>query len=143
MSRPWSEAVRAITRVRRQIPDAARDALEEAGRVGVRSAQRNASGRVLKRRSGRLAASVRHKVTLDNGRAVLRLSTDSPYGRIHEMGGRIQGRPWLVFRVPGGGWRKVREVTIPARPWLRPALQDASASRGVEPCPPSHRSAPR
>ena len=48
-----------------------------------------------------------------------------PYARIHEIGGTIEGRPWLVFQLPDGGWRKVRRVRIPKRPYLQPALEDA------------------
>ena len=125
MARSWSEAVHAATRVRRQIPDVARDALHRAGRVGVRLAQQNASGRVLQRRTGRLAKSVTYTVTLAGGVAELRLRSDSPYARIHEMGGTIHGRPWLKFQLPDGSWRQVEQVVIPARPWMRPAILEA------------------
>lgn len=46
------------------------------------------------------------------------------YARLHEYGGVIRARrgPWLVFRTPDGKWHKKREVHIPARPVLTPAL---------------------
>jgi hypothetical protein len=40
------------------------------------------------------------------------------------MGGRIEGNPWLTFRIRGS-WVQVRQVLIPARPYLRPALEDS------------------
>lgn len=49
--------------------------------------------------------------------------TNVVYAAIHEFGGTIQGKPWLMFQV-GGEWRRVRQVTIPARPYFRPAIDD-------------------
>lgn len=50
-------------------------------------------------------------------------STDVRYALIHELGGvivpvRAQA---LKFRLPDGSFRIVKSVTIPARPFLRPA----------------------
>jgi phage gpG-like protein len=50
-------------------------------------------------------------------------STDVRYALIHELGGvivpvRAQA---LKFRLPDGSFRIVKSVTIPARPYLRPA----------------------
>ncbi|MCU0946810.1 MAG: hypothetical protein MUF47_00950 [Porphyrobacter sp.] len=50
-------------------------------------------------------------------------SRDVKYALIHELGGVI--RPVrakaLRFQLPDGSWRMATEVTIPARPYLRPA----------------------
>lgn len=50
-------------------------------------------------------------------------STDVRYALIHELGGvivpvRAQA---LKFKLPDGSFRIVKSVTIPARPYLRPA----------------------
>ena len=47
------------------------------------------------------------------------------YGRIHELGGIITAKAggWLRFMV-GGQWVTVASVHIPARPYLRPAVDE-------------------
>lgn len=49
-------------------------------------------------------------------------SKDVRYALIHELGGTIQpkNKPWLVFKI-GEHWVRAKQVTIPARPYLRPA----------------------
>lgn len=50
-----------------------------------------------------------------------------PYANIHEKGGTITGNPYLIFRI-GPFWYKKRSVTIPARPFLEPALEDSETN---------------
>lgn len=47
------------------------------------------------------------------------------YAGIQELGGTIQSRTgsYLTFQI-GGSWVKVRTVTIPARPYLEPAVKE-------------------
>jgi phage virion morphogenesis protein len=47
-------------------------------------------------------------------------STNAIYAAIHQAGGEIRpkNKPYLAFKLPGGGFRKVKKVTIPARPFL-------------------------
>ena len=56
------------------------------------------------------------------------------YAAIHETGGTIQGKPWLRFRIGRGKGRgkksrgsfvTVRQVTITARPYMRPSAVEA------------------
>ena len=56
-------------------------------------------------------------------------SKDVVYALIHELGGKIVPvrAKRLVFQI-GGAWRSVLSVTIPARPYLRPAA-DATYPR--------------
>lgn len=103
-------------------------AVEHTLQNAVRLAVQNASGRVLNRRSGRLVNSIKHTVKTRSGVVTGTLQAGSssvPYARIHEVGGIIQGRPWLVFQLADGGWRKVQRVVIPRRPYLQPAIEDA------------------
>ena len=48
------------------------------------------------------------------------------YGRIHELGGMIKPihGEWLTFQTYDGAWHKVKVVSMPARPYLRPALDE-------------------
>lgn len=54
------------------------------------------------------------------------LVTDTPYAAIHEYGGTIRARGggWLTFKTKDGAWHRVKEVTMPARPYIRPAIDE-------------------
>jgi phage gpG-like protein len=53
------------------------------------------------------------------------LSSDEVYAGIQEMGGTIRAKSgkYLTFQI-GGSWVKVPSVTIPARPYLNPAVME-------------------
>lgn len=48
------------------------------------------------------------------------------YAAIHEFGGVITAKAseWLHFKLPNGDWVMTKSVTIPARPYLRPAYDN-------------------
>ena len=54
---------------------------------------------------------------------IVLVGTHVIYAAIHEFGGTItaKNKPFLVFKVDDQ-WVRVKSVTIPARPYLRPAL---------------------
>ena len=119
-------------RVRMDLPRCDRETVMRGNYIGMQRAMARAEGLAkrsfgkpghLHRRTGRLRASITHSVRRGGGSVMGRLGTNVIYGRIHELGGVI--RPVkasaLRFRV-GGRWVTVRRVTIPARPYLRPAL---------------------
>ena len=128
MAQTWQDLTRHVRQVPREIPDVLRRTLERIGETATDEARANASGRVLTRRSGDLARSIRHVVEITSTGAQVGLVAGSPtvrYARIHEVGGIIRGRPWLLFQVSAGQWRRVQQVVIPARPYLRPAMEVA------------------
>lgn len=46
------------------------------------------------------------------------------YARFLEQGAHIEAKSkWLTFKA-GGQWHKVKSVTIPARPFLKPAVEE-------------------
>ncbi len=110
---------------------AARDALEREGKAfhkAFKSAR--LSGRKgtvgLHARTGDLRRAFIYRVTgdrLDRMRLVIGWPTrgkEAMKASVHETGKIIKGRPWLVFRLLGPrggdyGWKKVRQVRIPAR----------------------------
>lgn len=73
--------------------------------------------------TGGLRTSVNTKVKMTGGRVRGIVSTNKKYAPIHEYGGTIAAKssPYLFFKV-GGQWVKTKEVTIPARSFLRPSL---------------------
>ena len=97
------------------------------------------------RGSGRLRASITiSKPTKEGDDYITRIGTNLIYARIHEYGGiiRAKNKPFLCFQVPTGSvifskrggmlkrprtmwqWVRVKEVTIPARPFIRPAIEE-------------------
>jgi phage gpG-like protein len=99
------------------------------------SAQLNASGRVLRRRSGKLARNIRATVRRAGNTVIVTLGAYTIYARIQEKGGRTRPhliRPRnasvLVFEKDG---RTIFATlvhhpgsVIPARPYLEPALRE-------------------
>ncbi len=119
------------------MPQAMRAALAaEAERLGARlrqTAERNLSGSVLQRRSGRLAASLAVAVAAGDDTVTTSLAAATPYARIHEYGGTIPGRAVLPAsgRVLAFPWRgrarffkhvSLPAVNLPERSYLRSAL---------------------
>lgn len=101
--------------------------------------QRRLSGEVLNVRTGRLRRAAFDRIE-DGGSAVsgvVAMSSDVPYARIHEFGGRIQ-IPEIVpvkanaLRFEYGGRvifakrTKAHPVDIPERPYMRPSLKEVS-----------------
>lgn len=106
------------------------------------------SGQVLKRRSGRLSRSIHaNPVEISAGAMSVQVGTNVEYARIHELGGQtkphlIKARGRSLRWVDSGGFTfsaKTGKVTdgfiyrkevhhpgskIPARPYLRPALEE-------------------
>lgn len=135
MSRPLRELPEALSVASRLYVQATASALDTMLRTAEDHAYRNLSGRVLNNRSGRLRGSLRSDVSIRGTEVTGKLTAGGRgvrHARIHEEGGVIHGRPWLTFRVPGGGWRRVHQVRIPKRPYLEPALVDAQRDLGEE-----------
>lgn len=106
------------------LPDGAamEKALLAGGEIVAKAARRNVLARGLVR-TRELHDSI--GATAVNEKNVV---IGTPLGwraRIHEMGGVVSAKraPFLMFPI-GGAWKKVKQVSIPARPFLRPALVD-------------------
>lgn len=84
----------------------------------------------LERRSGALANSLRsYPESIPDGIRVVMSPRNIKYARIHEFGGTIRAirGEYLKFQVKPGVWVQKRQVTIRARPYLRPTLVRAHA----------------
>lgn len=94
--------------------------------LAEREAKLNLSGRVLNRRTGRLRSSVTVETDIAGDRVMGRIGSNVIYARIHELGGDIfpKRAKALKFQIPGVGWRTAQKVTMPERPFLRPAIMD-------------------
>lgn len=88
----------------------------------------NARGGKILQKSGQLAASI-HTASGNN---FARIGTNKPYAAIHHLGGTIKAKnkPYLVFRA-GDGFRRVKQVKIPARPYL-PMSKGGTLQAGAE-----------
>jgi len=83
------------------------------------------SGRALQRRTGRLRNSITTSVVIEGNRVVGRIGSNVVYARIHELGGVIRPKTAKALRFQvGGDWVATQQVTMLARPYLRPAIED-------------------
>lgn len=100
-------------------------ALLRAGLVIAAEAQRNVSG-PRPQKLGVVTNRLRTSISaVKIGPLAVKVGTNVVYGPIHEYGGEIVPRRarWLRFRTPDGEWHTVKKVTMPARPYLHPALK--------------------
>jgi phage gpG-like protein len=88
--------------------------LQQGGRIVQNYAVINVTGRILKRASGKLASSIYAKVRKTRAGGILRVGTKLHYGRDWERG---------FYHY--GGRSKPRGKFMGARPWLRPAAEQA------------------
>lgn len=81
------------------------------------------SGQVLHIRTHRLKSSIQGAAELKGSEIIGRIGTNLKYARIHEYGGTIRAinAPYLKFKI-GNQWVQKKEVHIPARPFLVPAI---------------------
>lgn len=122
-----AQAIKAANR-------AAEDALEQVARQVKNEARRNVTGggnatdRLNVRSSGGLGlrASIDHEVDKAGMASKARIGASVKYAAIHEFGGTIHAKnaEYLHFKTRDGGWVRTKQVTIPARPYLRPALTE-------------------
>jgi len=65
-------------------------------------------------------ARLLRSITMQVSTRSLTVGTDVIYARIHQLGGVIKPKTGKALKVniPGVGWRTLKQVTIPARPFL-------------------------
>lgn len=125
----------------RKMPDLVVPALFKGMKKAMLTAERTSrspylSGKALNRRTGRLRASVTHSVKIVGDKVVGTIGTNVVYGRVHELGyqGPVQvGAHARTIRQAFGRAitptvvnvrAHTRQVNVPARPFLRPAIED-------------------
>lgn len=76
---------------------------------------------------------LRDSITSDSGDDFAAVGTNDPRGPIHQFGGVIKPvtAKALRFALPGGGFRTVRSVTMPARPFLGLSAVDIEEIEGM------------
>lgn len=76
-------------------------------------------------RSGHLRRSITSTVTQREGYLVGTFGSDLIYAPVHEYGAVIKpkNKPFLRFQI-GERWVTLKQVTIPARPYIEPAIRD-------------------
>jgi phage virion morphogenesis protein len=74
-----------------------------------------------------MTGRLRQSITFRASRSAVEIGTNVQYAAVHQFGATIRAKTQkgLRFRLPGGlGWRRARQVTIPARPFLGLDAQD-------------------
>lgn len=101
------------------------DGVDPEGEPWIPSLRATLQGGETLRDTGRLMNSITH-VTSANA---VEVGTNVPYALPLHFGVTIHAvnGPYLRFKVPGGGWARKSEVTIPARPFL--GINDEDAAR--------------
>lgn len=104
-------------------------ALVAGGKIIESAAKQNMGGPGPNRDTGDLSRSI----TTELRGLSVHVGTDKVYGAIQELGGTIEAKnaPYLVFQTDDGQWHSVKSVTLPPRPYLRPAF-DENAERVVD-----------
>ena len=76
-------------------------------------------------KTGQLRRTVKSFVKVRTGAAIGVLSANTIYAPIHEFGGIIRPttQEYLKFQI-GGQWKTVKQVVMPERPYLRPAIEN-------------------
>lgn len=102
-------------------PNMSRTIMSLIGELVVRETNVNyLSGQVLKRKTGTLAKSITYRLTSDKS---VEVGTNVTYAAIHEFGGTIVpvNASALHFKI-ADQWITTKKVTMPARPYLYPAI---------------------
>ncbi len=107
-----------------------RKGLERGLREGMFLAEKAAKDsfnqpRHLRIKSGYLRRSIESDTDTAGKTLVGTLGSHVVYAAIHELGGIIRARAggYLKFKIEGQ-WKTVKQVLIPDRPYLRPAIVD-------------------
>lgn len=120
---PRSGAFRRLQKAGRRTKEAARAVFQVRKLGGLV----DPPGGMPRKRTGTLARSIVIDASEDR---VRRIGPDKsvPYAAIHEFGGVIEPKvaKFLKFRI-GDAFVQARRVVIPARPYMRPSLDQTSA----------------
>jgi len=110
----------------RELPRVLRNIVNRGALEVKREAMINLSGKVLNRQTGKLVNSIQIERGGTETNPFAIVGTNTIYARIHELGGIIKAKnkPYLWFKV-GDNWVRVKQVTIPPRPFLKPAFETA------------------
>jgi len=120
-----------LARRRASVAEANLVAAAEAGALPIQ----NAAKEKARRRSGTLSRSIHTEVIEQSPtRVVVAIGTDLEYAAIHEFGGTIVPKNGQYLKFPGldGEDVFVKEVTIRAQPYLRPAYDERKAEAVAE-----------
>lgn len=121
-----SKLVRDLDKVDKRIRGAvAVKAVTAGGDQVMNNIRLNIRQKLNKHPAGHLAGSVDVRAKQDGSGAVAVVGPHRVYARIHEVGGTIVPKraKCLTFKVDGHVIR-AKKVTIPARPYVRPAVDE-------------------
>lgn len=128
--KPWSELTKRIytdQAIARAQSTKAWQRAKEKGRQSIeqRYVQRHVAGGKILQRSGDLKKSIEIGHV---GDSYVEIGSSLPYARIHQLGGVVRPKRHRFLFVPtAGGFLRLREARIPARPFLMVQDEDMRA----------------
>ena len=122
----FKEKKKKMQRIRKNFEPTMVKAVGQAAALVEGQAKRNVTGgSPLHVRSGNLRRNIRSRVEKIRQSIIGRIGTNVKYAPVHEFGATIRPKvkDFLRFQVKPGQWVSVKQVKIPKRPWLGPALR--------------------
>ena len=117
------ETIAGLDDLKARIRTASQRATAKAAQVIVKNTQANAPVR-----TGALRASIYADPVTDEGESfVTQVGPHIVYGRIIDMGGTIEGHPWLAWdsELLGRRFATKKPVTVIARPYFRTGVEES------------------
>lgn len=122
-------------KLRKMRDDSVGEALDLATKAGAEVIRTQAVENALYKR-GNLRRSLTTRRASESGVLIViqEVGTNLVYAPPHEFGATIRAKngPFLIFQLDSGEWIRTRSVTIPARPFLRPAFEEKKAIAVLE-----------
>lgn len=115
-----------LKRTGRRMDSQMERSMQKALNIVLRSAKQHLTGGLpLNVRSGRLRGSVTTRISKkSSGSLSGAVGSNVIYAPVHEYGAEIRAKnaEYMTFKYKGM-WYRLKEVTIPKRPWLGPAFE--------------------
>jgi len=127
------ETLKMLTEQKKSISDAIMKGFRD-GMYSLEAKVKNSFGKTgfLNVRTGHLRRSIKVTIKREGSEIVGAIGSNVKYAAIHEYGGVIKAKnaPYLHFKTSKGNWVRVKQVTIPKRPFIAPFLK--SGARTIE-----------
>jgi phage gpG-like protein len=119
-----------------KLPEKLRDGILKGAKESAKKIEKSVKDQIgsagsIKNRTGFLRKSIKIGKIKENSsdQVVIPIGSDAIYAGIHEFGGVITPRVGTYLKFRGDkGWKTVKSVVIPPRPYFRPGIEKAAPS---------------